>query len=179
MIFPIQLTPTSFESVELLSGTVVQVPKTTPTFQPWHGPKLPDTYGGKAVLDCDGEALFAELVVRKLFVQAGWDGVWVDSYSRKYRKSFTPEGIVELPDGMSRLLDCIYARAGNRNGCFDVFCWRGQDYIIAECKKCSEDQLRTSQKLWLQSALACGVPRESLLIVEWTVGRGLAGQNLD
>ena len=39
------------------------------------GPTPEDSYNGKQFLNVDGEPKFAELAIRKIFVDAGWDAV--------------------------------------------------------------------------------------------------------
>lgn len=73
--------------LQLPSGRYVSVPACFHSFKLWEGPPIPDTYGGKAVLDCKGEPLFAELVVLRLIQEEGWEGVWIDTYRRKFRHS--------------------------------------------------------------------------------------------
>src|SRR3989344_7079105 len=78
------------EELVLPSGRKVWVAKYFLRFKEWKRKSIPNTYGNKAVIDWNGEPVFAELVVLRLFQSNGWNGVWVDSYRRKYR--------VGLPD---------------------------------------------------------------------------------
>ena len=79
------LTRNSTEKIELATGKTVHVPKCKIFFHPWKGKPVKYTYGGKAVLRFRGKPLFAELVVLAMLKREGWNGVWVDSYRRKYR----------------------------------------------------------------------------------------------
>jgi hypothetical protein len=178
MQYPGPLAPTTVEPVTLPSGRVVQVPATTPVYAPWSGEPVEDTYGGKLVLDFDGRPAFAELAILWTLQSDGWSGVWVDTYRRKCRTSYWPKDEVRLPLEQQQLLDRIYARAGSRRGCWDVFCWRGQslaafrrgaEYLFAESKWHGHDRIRDTQRQWLAGALECGLPLTSFLIVEWSV----------
>lgn len=103
-------------------------------FKPWEGKPISDTYGGKAVIDCDGEPLFAELAILRLIQSKGWEGVWIDTYRRKFRQSLPPQSC-ELPGHAQAVLD----RASNghkwRSGCFDVFGWKDGQYLFVEAKR--------------------------------------------
>jgi len=62
--------------MRLSSGEVVSVVKRHLSLKLWNGAPVPDTYGGKAVLDYNGQPLFAELVVLRMLEGDGWEGVW-------------------------------------------------------------------------------------------------------
>ena len=82
------------------------------------------------------------------------------------------EPINTLPAAPQAVLDRIVDRRGGvRRGTWDVFCWRGTDYLFAESKRRGEDQIRSSQLEWLEAALATGLPTSSFLLVEWTLAK--------
>ena len=85
MRLPAALRPTSTERITLPSGREIEIPKATPTFYPWpdHRPPLTETFGGKPVLSFGGRPMFAELVVLNMFLDAGWQGRWVETYAAK------------------------------------------------------------------------------------------------
>ena len=175
-MYPDALRPDATETFLLpRSGRREEISKATPTFVEWNDPARPvkKTYGGKAVLDLDGEPYFAELAVRKLFVDAGWDGVWVDKSKYRVGYDYFDEGkpgdfFVTLPEDKSRLLNEIYDASGTpHSGCWDVFCWKGDDVAFIESKR--KDNVRPSQDLWLEAALQVGVPRSSFLVVKWSL----------
>jgi hypothetical protein len=163
---PAILRPNGEEEI-LLSSGVVRLPKTTPQFSAWSEPILFDRYGGKAVLDYHGEALFAELVILRLFEEEGWSGVWVDSYSRCFRTN--PSVKVEIPRDRLRMFERIQEAAGAKSGCFDVFVWKEEMMIFAEAKRSGRDKFRATQIRWLDAALRAGLPVESFLVVEWSL----------
>src|SRR5262249_19097688 len=149
------------------SGRTVQIRKAAPVFKLWRGRRLRDTYGGKSVLNFYHKPEFAELGILRIFEREGWEGVWVDTFPSKFRTRYWPRNEVALPKNKQALLDMIHQTAGCRDGCFDVFCWKGRRYVFVESKRFAKDRIRDTQKLWIQAALQCGVPTASLLIVEW------------
>jgi hypothetical protein len=78
-------------TLKLPSGDSVSVPRCHCLFRLWQGKPIQDTYGGKAILEFDGEPVFAELAILGTLQRAGWDGVWVDTYRRKFRRSLPPQ----------------------------------------------------------------------------------------
>jgi len=165
-MIPEALRPTSTEPFQLSPSTVIDVPKALPTFQAWRGPSIPNTYGGKAALEFEGEPLFAELVILRHFQRKGWQEAWIDTYRRR-----TLSGIdqpCEIPIGPRARLTAISEHAGSSSGCFDVYVWRDETFMFAEAECLGRDRVRASQVRWLTSALAVGVPVGALLVVEWT-----------
>ena len=150
------------------SRKVVEVAKATPIFRKWSGEPPSDTYNGKPVLEFDGKPAFAELVILRIFEQAGWEGRWIDSYRNKYRVGYWGENVTkDLPAERRAILDSIQAKGTNSAGCFDVFCWRGKAVLFVEAKWKAHDTIRASQRGWLEAALNEGFRLESFLIVEW------------
>jgi hypothetical protein len=167
MRYPAELQPTVQEQILLHSGNCVLLPKTTPQFRTWKGAAIPDTYGGKPVLDLRGEPLFAELVILRLFESAGWQGAWVDTYRNRQRVAL--DGHIELPKARRAWLEEVYARAGSRHGCFDMYAWQDDRVLFAEAKRAGKDKIRDTQVRWLAAALAAGLGVESSLVVEWSL----------
>jgi hypothetical protein len=171
MKIPTQLKPTDFEKIKLPIRWFREIPKSAPVFIKWTGKKIDDTYGNKAVLEFYGKPEFAELGILRLMQKAGWNGVWIDSYRGcKYRTQFWPRNSVEIPTNWEKLLNRIWEKAGSWAGCFDVFCWKGDEFIFIEAKRQKQDHIRETQKRWLQAAiLNCRIPLKRFLIVEWTL----------
>lgn len=168
MRYPAALMPQTVECISLPSGRVISLPKATPVFEPWDGPVPADTYGNKPLLDLNGTCAFAELVILDRCLKAGWNGVWVDSYRGRYRTDYWGDDrVITLPAPQDRLIEGIYERAGRRGGYFDVFCWKDDAVLFAEAKRRGRDAIRATQRRWLEAALDVGLPRASLLIVEW------------
>lgn len=127
-----------------------------------------NTYGGKYVLDFNGQPAFAELVVLWTLRKEGWEGVWVDTYGKKYRIGLP--GIVEpvtLPSEQTKIIENIAARAGSFKGCWDVFLWRGNNHLFVELKRKGRDAIRETQVRWLEASLSVGIKAEDFLLVEW------------
>jgi len=100
----------------------------------------------------------------------GWEGVWIDTYSRKYRTGYWGEvPLSKLPPKPAQLLDQIYTRAGSHSGAWDVFCWSGSNVLFAESKRAGRDKIRETQRHWLAAAVEEGYRNESFLVVEWSV----------
>jgi hypothetical protein len=156
-------------AIDLPGGGFVRVRKATPAFQMWRGPKPADTFGGKAVLDYCGNPLFAEQYTLRMLQADGWSGVWVNSYRREYLASYEPREQVALPAIRQKALSRIAGNDAFPSGCWDVFAWRDDRILFAECKRASKDAMRPSQRRWLEKALAAGVALETFLIVEWTL----------
>src|SRR6266481_2550432 len=162
--------------LKLPSGESARIPKCSRLFMRWQGTPIPDTYGGKAVLNFNREPIFAELaMLAELAIlgalqEGGWDGVWVDTYRRKFRRSMPP-ACCDLPHHAQELYERICrANRGKTSGCFDVLAWKGGDYLFVESKRRSKDSIRPTQKAWIQAALNSGVAIDSLLICEWAFG---------
>jgi hypothetical protein len=129
-----------------------------------------DTYNGKTLLDFQGRPAFAELVILWSCMAVGWDGVWIDTYRRCYRQGYWDASpIPTLPQPAQDLLATIHARAGSRFGAWDVFCWRDEAILFAESTWQRRDHIRQTQVRWLGAALACGLPPDAFLVVEWSV----------
>jgi len=128
-----------------------------------------DTHGGKPIVDFNGTLAFAELALLRICQRAGWQGVWVDTFRRKFRRDYWDgENNVALPSPQQDLLTHIYQHANLRSGCWDVFCWKADQLLFIEAKRQRRDKIRPSQVVWLSAALQCDIPLDSFLIVEWT-----------
>lgn len=79
MKLPSLLEPTNTLEIRLPDSSTVLLPVSRPVFVPWGGaPSF--SYGDNALLAFDGQAAFAELVILRLLLTSGWDGVWVETY---------------------------------------------------------------------------------------------------
>jgi hypothetical protein len=152
-------------------GKAVSIPMCFHRFELWRGSPIADTYGGKAVLDVNGEPVFAELAILRLIQESGWEGVWIDTYRKKLRQSMPPHSRGDLPSHVQSFLDRANAGRKWRSGCPDVFAWKGSRYLFVEAKRKGKDRIGKKQKAWIESALDSDVPLESLLIFEWDILR--------
>jgi hypothetical protein len=167
-MYPSSLKPNSVETINFSSTKSVRIPKVNLTFNKWAGNPFADTYNNKPVLNFKGEPVFAELAILRIFQSVSWNGVWVDTYRRKYRNGYWEENsIVELPEDKQLLVNNIYKISGIKSGCWDVFCWKDDAVIFAESKRRLKDKIRPNQIQWLEAALKYGLKEDSFLIVEW------------
>jgi hypothetical protein len=118
--------------------------------------------------------MFAELAILKLFQKDGWDGVWVDTFSRKDRTAWGETGVVRLSSDRLETLKTIHRRAGSAHGCFDVYCWRDDLILFAESKRASKDHVKDTQLRWLEAALQARFEPTSFLVVEWSFANALS-----
>jgi hypothetical protein len=171
VIYPPSFQPASVERFQIAPGREIDVPKTTPRFRPWRGDRPEDTFGGKALLDHGGRLAFAELAILWTFQDAGWDGVWLDSYREKFRIGYWDQPpVAEIPAPQTQLLARIseQTKAGWR-GRWDVLCWKNGDVVFAESKRVGRDAIRESQRTWLAAALELGLTPANFLVVEWAL----------
>ncbi len=167
------LEPQSIQQIELPSGREITIAKATPVFRKWAGEIPVDTFNGKPLLELNGEMVFAELAILRSFQQAGWDGRWIDSFHQRFLTQYWPTPVSEpLPAKAQSVLDRIRAQGGGSGGCFDVFCWRGDELLFAESKW--RDRVLPTQIQWLEAALNIGIPVGSFLIVQWRFEEGRA-----
>ena len=166
------------QKMKLSSGEEVRIRKFELSFNAWKGEPVKDSYGGKTVIDCDGEPLFAELAVLRTLQKEGWQGAWVDSYRKKFRVGLP--GVVEpidLLEKPKKLFDDIAVKVGGFKGCWDVFAWKEEDYLFLELKRESRDFIGDSQIKWLEASLDLGVPNDSFAILEWKLDHPVERKN--
>lgn len=162
---------TESEILSLSSGGNISIQKYFLRFDSWKGAPIPDTYNGKAIIDWNGEPVFAELAVLRLFQSHGWSGVWVDSYRRKYRTGLPDIAEpIELPHKQRQLVESIRARTGRSGGCWDVLVWKDDFVLFLELKRQKRDRIQKSQMQWLEVALGSGFNPKNFALVEWTIG---------
>src|SRR3990167_8681219 len=154
------------EIFSLSSGTQIPIQKYCLEFKEWKGVPISNTYNGKAVIDWNGEPLFAELAVLRLFQSHGWNGVWVDSYRRKFRVGL-PDVVepIEIPQKQRDLIDSIRAKTGKFGGCWDVLVWKGGATLFLELKRQKKDAVQSTQTEWLESSLAHGLEPENFALI--------------
>ena len=152
----------------------MEVAKVSPVFRAWTGKAPGDSYGGKSFLDYRGRPRFAELVILWMFRDAGWDGVWVDSFRQKLwadQGELRPGGLPAFP---ASVLVQIRGSEGFPRGCWDVICWQGKEIIFIEAKRRSEDSIRQTQVKWLSNGITkAGLEPINFLVVEWALAEGM------
>jgi hypothetical protein len=144
----------------LSSGKRILVQKYFFMFNRWSGAAIPNDYNGKAVVDWNGEPVFAELAVVRLLKAHGWNAVWTDSYRNKYRIGLPDVAEpVDIPSEPKVLIDDIRAKTGRNGGCWDVVAWTSNKILFVELKRIKKDpftsftgtmDLRMCQK-WLKN----------------------------
>lgn len=156
------------EAIHLLSGKQILIQKYFLNFNQWKGTPILNSYGNKAVIDWNGEPLFAELVVLRLFQSNGWEGVWVDSYRRKYRVGL-PDIVspINLSAEYEELINTIRTKTGRSGGCWDILLWKDSKILFIELKRRKKDSIQDSQKLWLEYSLAYGLLPSNFALIEW------------
>lgn len=158
------------EIFALSSGVSISIKKYFLHFNEWKGAPIPNTYNNKPVIDWNGEPVFAELAVLRLFQSHGWEGVWVDSYRRKHRIGLPDVAEpVELPQKQKELIDAIRTKTGRSGGCWDVFVWKGENVLFVELKRQKKDSIRETQIRWLEKSLDYGLTAENFAFIEWVM----------
>jgi hypothetical protein len=158
------------ELFSLSSGVKVSIQKYFLNFEEWKGEPIPNTYNGKAVINWNGEPLFAELAVLRLFQSHGWEGVWVDSYRRKYRVGLPDVAEpIDLPEKQRLLIESIRSKTGRSGGCWDVFVWKGEEILFIELKRQKKDAIKDSQRLWLEECLKNTFKTKDFALLEWNI----------
>jgi hypothetical protein len=163
--------PTTKEAIVLASGETVSVPKCTVSFKAWKGVPLENTYGGKQIIDIDGQPFFAELATLRMLEKEGWSGVWVDSYRKALRKEMPPSQVQypAIAQTASEIFNMFSEQMIKGGGCWDVLAWKGKEVLFVECKRNKKDSMQQSQILWLERCLQMGLKPENFLIVEWEI----------
>ena len=173
MILPPELQPTDNLNVPLPSGAVVRLPVCRPIFGRWSGTPPVFDYGGKPVLNHNGEACFAELYILRILLEHGWSGAWIEAYGGTHYLRSMPKKWslrsehISLPTDKEAILKHIW-RTARTAACFDVFAWQGSEVLFCEAKRQRKDKLTDAQVRFIEGCLICDIRPESLLIVEWT-----------
>lgn len=157
-------------------------------FPRWTGEPFIDDFGKKsaALIELDGEHLFAELAVLRLLEKDGWNGRWVNTYSAgvevwKYLTEWKDLPRAEqrnrpIEDAEPRQLLARIAgfnKPRRYKGCWDTFAWRSSEFAFLECKRINaktKDVVSKEQEEWLRSALYVGdrrISENSFCVVQW------------
>ena len=155
-------------------------------FPMWRGAAFVDDFGKKtaAMVELDGEHLFAELAILRLLERDGWEGRWIHTtgggeitryitdwrdVSRQEQKNRPIQH-----DGARALLYAIADRSGNRyGGCWSVFASRGNSHAFFEAKRQSpkeNEQLKPAQAAWVRAALSLreqSMSARDFVVVQW------------
>jgi hypothetical protein len=170
------------------------LPSVSVRFPMWRGAPFVDDLGKKtaAMVDLEGEHLFAELAILRLLEREGWDGRWIHTtasgeitryltewrdVSRQEQKSRPIQH-----DGARALLYAIADRSGNRyGGCWSLFAWRENSYAFFEGKRQAAkdgEQLKPAQAAWVRAALSLReqtMSPQDFALVQWEYRADRAG----
>jgi hypothetical protein len=151
------------------NGRAIPIDKYLFRFQRWPQPHDFDTYGGKPLLNLNGEPLFAELVLLRLLERQGYKGVWVDTFRTKFWQGLPGLAAPVVPELI--ILDAynkIYRlKGGPGAGCFDIIAYREGHFVFAELKRKTKDAIRPTQVEWLEAALNAEFHKPTVFIAEW------------
>jgi hypothetical protein len=183
--FQVELkTPITFPAGRVVS----ELPAAFLRFPKWQGAPFVDDFGKKsaAMIELNGEHLFAELAVLRLLEQDGWEGRWVNTYGGggevwKYLTRWDDVARTEQKtrpiqhDEARQLLARLagFNKPRRYKGCWDVYAWRNGEIAFVECKRTSPKQtdvVSKEQEEWVRSALFLGDPRltvDSFCFVQW------------
>lgn len=152
---------------ENLNG--IEVVKTYQELPIWKGADILDTYGNKAVLDFEGDPVFAELFALRSFIKKGFNGVWADTFRRTFRTELPEkkEPKVPLPDFVLKHLNQINPD-GKLSGTWDLILWKKGQIKFVELKRKNKDKIRQTQLNFFERALKSGFSISSFEIYEWT-----------
>jgi hypothetical protein len=169
---PSRLFPTETMNVRLSPRCTVDLPVCRPTFQILAPEDGEFTFGRKPLTLYYRSRMFVELRIAKELIRAGWDAVWVETYNgtaylRTMIDGWNPmPHSIGIPKPQRRLVEDLIARSGHKT-CFDVMAWSGKQCVFMEAKRAGHDSIGATQKLWIKAALEYGIPKKSLIIVEW------------
>ncbi len=181
MIYPESLRPDSTETLKI-EESEHYIPKCNILFERWRGASIQNTFGGKTVLNVNSEPSFAEIAIAEIFINAGWDARWVETYGRGNLNPFflrkwkddKYKNQVNFPieeKWVSELLkEIAYNNEGSFSGCWDVVAWKEEQIIFAESKRLKQDSIRQTQFNWLQAGLKSGLNELNFLVVQWSLG---------
>jgi hypothetical protein len=169
---PPRLRSAGSEGLRLPSGRSVVLPKARLELPLWRGEPV-YSFRRKPVLDVDGEPLYAELAIQRLFQRAGWRGVWVNAYRREFRTGLPNRTApVEFTQGpAAALVQRMIKERGSFAGCPDVAADRKGAVVLVEAMRLGEGSTRLAPERleWITAALDHDVPATCFLVVEWSI----------
>ncbi|WP_188678948.1 hypothetical protein [Subtercola lobariae] len=153
-------------------------PVVTVSLKKWAGETLGNTFGGKGVVDHEGEPMFAELAIQRLAVASGWNARWVETYGAKaampyFFEEWAPASIsaqtnspVKTPV-QEELIRNIMTINGGHSGFWDALAWHGNETVFYEAKLRKHDRLNKNQYKWVRSALEAGLSIDQFVLFDW------------
>ena len=176
--------PAMFEPKEKLVVSL-RLPMVRLTFQACEGAFLQHGFGNKPLVKHDGEPMFAELAIRSIMEQAGWESRWVCTFGSDAKRPRCLESWSDAPlrDQKHVPLDTeqevLLARIAERNhnvysGCWDVLAWKGDRTLFIEAKHAKKDHIRATQLEWRWAALRAGLKSDDFVVAQWEFDREVA-----
>lgn len=174
-MYPVLLTPNDIENKMFPES----IPKCSLALKKWRGAEIKESFGNKPFVDINGEGMFAELAIQKLFEKSGWSARWIETYGTpanapKYLMEWKDIPFVNqkhFPISYQRITDILasISRCNNNtySGAWDVLGWTDERLLFAEAKRKRQDKVRPSQVNWFNAAIKAGLKAENFLIVEW------------
>ena len=71
----------------------------------------------------------------------------MDTYGNAFRTQYWPKNKVKLPPKQADIFNRIREKVGSRDGCFDIFCWKADQFIFIESKRRGKDKIQDTQKV--------------------------------
>lgn len=170
----------SSDVIELESGKC-NILKYELTLNEWKGKAIQNTFGGKVLVDVNGNASFAELAVVDYLKKHGWNARWVETYGRPPMEPFMLtewndvcyREQVHVPIIDAEIYETLLGIAklnGNRfSGCWDIVAWKNGYISFLEVKRNKRDCIRSSQINWLKASLAYGLNCNNFIIIQWNI----------
>jgi hypothetical protein len=176
--FPTTLKPDGFE-IHIINGKELAIPVIHLAFKKWQGKPIANTFGGKGLVEYEGEPMFAELAIQKLAAKGGWNSRWVETYGMgKLPYYFTNWGDTSLKEQLQdpivdqEQIDNLALVAKHNNdsysGCWDVLMWNEHRTVFVEAKLTNSDRFRATQDRWLTAGLKAGLQSADFVIVWWS-----------
>ena len=151
----------------LPSSREVQVKHIAIDLPLWTGERPQSDWNGKPIVGPPRRP-FAELAILESYEVEGWEGAWVSS-SKTFRTSWEPRGYIELPEYVSMLYQELQQKSQQRNGCWDILCWRDGQIKFTESKwTIPKDSIQKTQLVWLEAALDIGISLDNFVVYECT-----------
>jgi hypothetical protein len=176
--YPEALEPDSYE-LHTIDGENIQIPVVHLKFKKWQGEPIANTFGGKGLIDYQGEAMFAELAIKRGAETDGWQARWVETYAMKGKMPyyFSQWGDGALPTQiqdpitdeapLASLARVAKQNNGSYSGCWDVVVWKDEQVTYVEAKRIKKDAVRITQDRWLDAGLKAGLSPENFMIAWW------------
>jgi hypothetical protein len=178
--YPTNLKPEPDAHLTISLGDLkIPVLKTSPRFIKPTSHKLGDRFGGKPVVRYDGTSIFAEVAILRMLDHAGWEGRWIETYSRPsmdplvlktwVRGSTKEQTNVEIgsPHVRNMLHEIARRNLWSYAGCWDVVGWEEDQIVFFESKHFKKDRIRKTQTKWLLAGLDAGLSLDNFVVVEW------------